>query len=179
MDNHLPEEILNEYLDHALDDESRRRAGAHLAACDDCRRRLAELQGVASLLAGLPEAALRRDLAPSVLAKLPRSKGNLAWELVLAGQAGVVLGALASILAFLMQSLQPQEWPARIAARIATIALPHPLVPNPFSLFPDLSLPTSGLRLTSANILLLAIAALLLWGAGNAILLRGRPEARK
>ena len=65
---HLPDEVLNEYLDEALPPVARGAAAAHLATCQVCSARLASLGVVFSGLAQLPPAPLRRDLRAGVMA---------------------------------------------------------------------------------------------------------------
>jgi hypothetical protein len=52
---HLSEELLNRYLDGDLAHEERQAADLHLAVCDGCSTRLAELMTIATLLRELPE----------------------------------------------------------------------------------------------------------------------------
>ena len=58
---HLDLDAFNAYLDRGLDDADRRAAAAHLAACPDCRRELAEIRATVVLLRGLPQYAPRRS----------------------------------------------------------------------------------------------------------------------
>ncbi len=55
---------LSAYLDEALPAERREAILAHLAACDACRARLAELRETARLIAALPAPAASRSLVP-------------------------------------------------------------------------------------------------------------------
>ncbi len=70
---HLDLDAFNAYLDRGLDDADRRTAAAHLAACPDCRRELAELRATVALLRGLPHYAPRRSfrLGPEHAATRP------------------------------------------------------------------------------------------------------------
>lgn len=161
---HLTETQLNEYFDGELGDDSRARAEAHLAACGECRQALEELCAVASLLAALPEEMPTRDIATPVLAKLPQSHTRLGWKLVLAVQAGVALGL--SVLV--------------IANSFPLITLPNLAALLPFE-FPTFRFPTMNVNLlvldiqpSIANIIFLAISAIVLCGVGNAVLLRGK-----
>ena len=69
---HLTDEVLNEYLDQALDRPAYAVAEAHLAACDQCAARLGELRAVFVNLAALPDQSLEHDLAPGVMAAVRR-----------------------------------------------------------------------------------------------------------
>ena len=57
---------LSAYLDGALPDERRAEVGRHLAGCEICSARLAELRGTARLIAGLPDVRPSRSLVPRV-----------------------------------------------------------------------------------------------------------------
>jgi anti-sigma factor RsiW len=170
--NHLTEPQLNEYLDGELDAPGRAAVDSHLAACRGCRLALSDLQAVASLLADLPDEPLRRDLTPSVLANLPQPRLALGWKLVLAAQAGFVVGIALLLFSNLLTWFQPQEWPTLVISQFAGIKFPIPNSPFTIPHFPAFSLQPAG-------VVFLAIAAFLLWGVGNAVLLRGRMEVRK
>jgi hypothetical protein len=57
---------LSAYLDAELAPAERGRVDAHLATCDRCSRRLAELRATVSLVAALPSARPARSLVPAV-----------------------------------------------------------------------------------------------------------------
>ncbi|MFZ5908520.1 MAG: anti-sigma factor family protein [Chloroflexota bacterium] len=173
---HINEELLNEYLDDLLDAPARAAADEHLAACASCRRALADLETVTSLLASLPDEPLTRDLTPSVLAGLPQPRLALGWKLVFAVEAGIGLGMGMLVLANLKFPLQPQAWLAHAFTTLSHLKIPSlaaPLLANHYS-FPAIEIPAAP-----ANLVFLALSALLLWGVGNAVLLRGRPEVRE
>lgn len=69
---HPSEELLNEYLDGALEAGPRAELEAHLAGCSECAACLDELREVFVALQNLPELSLGRDLAPGILARVPR-----------------------------------------------------------------------------------------------------------
>jgi anti-sigma factor RsiW len=61
-------ELVTDYLDRALDDETRQRFEAHLRECDGCERYLAQLRRTVQLVGDVPgevlsEAARSRLLA--------------------------------------------------------------------------------------------------------------------
>ncbi len=98
---HLSDDTLNEYLDEALARAAMAQAGAHLAGCDACAGRLAQLRALFAGLEALPDAALSRDLAPAVThalrqprpaAVLPR---NPLYRLIFPAQAFVAIVLLA------------------------------------------------------------------------------------
>jgi anti-sigma factor RsiW len=63
-----PRAELSAYLDDALTAPERSAVDSHLASCDDCRARLAELRSVASLIGALPDPVPSRRLVPRVAA---------------------------------------------------------------------------------------------------------------
>jgi len=155
---HLSEELLNEYLDSALDESSRRQVASHLAQCAECRARLEEWQEVFSGLASLPEIPLDRDLTPRVLARLPGRPASRCWWLVLGLQGAVVLATLLWLIA---------QWQGRL-----------PILDRGMFLDWLLRMPIPPLE--SYQLALLVSAAGLLWLVGNLSLLRPRlQEARR
>lgn len=67
---HIDDSILNEYLDRQLDAAEQERVAGHLAECEDCQERLAEMENLFAGLAVLPEVALAVDLSERVVARL-------------------------------------------------------------------------------------------------------------
>jgi len=170
--NHLMEDQLNEYLDGELEAGSLESAEAHLAACAMCRDRLEELNSMTKALAGLPEESPSIDLAASVMRKLPEAKMRLGWKLALAAQAGVILGLL-----LLIPTAILPRWDIPNFEALPAIILP--ILELPRITLPSVSLPALDLEPTSSQLIFLAASALLLWGVGNALLLRRRNGARK
>ncbi len=170
--NHLTESQLNEYLDGELDARSLAAVEAHLVACDECRRASAGLQGLASTLEALQDEPLRRDLTPSVLAKIPQQHSRLAWKLALAAQAGIAIGMVIILLSNILAWFQPQEWLAVLFSQLTRLELPISYSPFTIPKFPAFNFQAS-----STNIIFLAVSALVLWGVGNAILLKNRIRA--
>ncbi|KAF0107428.1 MAG: hypothetical protein FD146_1906 [Anaerolineaceae bacterium] len=167
MKNHLTEPQLNEYLDDELDAPGRAAVNSHLATCADCRGALAELQAVASTLAALPEEPLTRDLTASVLAKLPQPRVRLGWKLALAAQAGIGIGLSILVIANCLPLVNLPGLAAALSVSLPAIELPS-FYPSSFIFHPS-----------SFSIIFLAASALLLWGVGNAVLLRGRIRVQK
>lgn len=107
MKEHLEEEILNEYLDDALDVERRRAVEAHLSRCPSCRARLQSLQRLFADLDSLKIEEMGRDVTPLVLSRLPPRRLRLGWRLALAVQAGTAFGILIAALQMLMRIVVP------------------------------------------------------------------------
>ncbi len=92
-EGHLSEAQVNMYLDGALPEEEQVQVEAHLAGCARCR---AEVAALRQLFAALEELAPQPDLVPAVLAQIGRRRSPLGWvgRLVPALQAVLSLGLL-------------------------------------------------------------------------------------
>ncbi len=93
MKAHLAEETLHEYLDDALDADTRLVAEEHLATCRACRRRLQTLQNLWMALSRL-EAPPPPDLVSGILARLSSRRLLIGWRLLLAVQIGLASAVL-------------------------------------------------------------------------------------
>lgn len=94
LTHHLDDETLSAYLDHALAAPVRSSVAAHLAGCAACRRTLAELRAVVTLLGDLPAPAPPRSFAltPAMAAaRQPRIIRLLPHLRALTAVAAVVL----------------------------------------------------------------------------------------
>jgi hypothetical protein len=89
---------LSAYLDGALSSEARASVQAHLDTCALCRRRLAELDGTARLIAGLPMPVPSRSLVPRV--SLPFWLAPLRTFSTLASVAAIFLFVASAVTAF-------------------------------------------------------------------------------
>lgn len=58
---HLPDDILNAWIDDVATPAERAIVDDHIAGCDTCQQRLRELRGVKTMLGDLPEIAPRRS----------------------------------------------------------------------------------------------------------------------
>jgi hypothetical protein len=162
---HPTESQLNEYLDGELETGSRRSIETHLAGCAACRQALDELRRLSAGLALLPEEPLQADLAARVLERLPRRRSGLAWKLALAVQAGFALGAFLLAAGNLLPRLE-------IPPLQDLLPLALPVLELPEITLPALAIPGLALQPSSLQLAFLAASTLLLWGVGNAILLR-------
>jgi len=88
---------LSAYLDGALPDERRAEVGRHLAGCEICSARLAELRGTARLIAGLPDVRPSRSLVPRV--SVPVWMAPLRTLSAIASGAAVLAFAASTLLA--------------------------------------------------------------------------------
>ena len=162
---HLTESQLNETLDGELEAGIRQAFETHLAGCAACRQALDELRRLDARLAALPEEPLLEDLSARVLERLPRRRSALAWKLALAAQAGFALGLFLLAAANLLPQVEiPRFW--------ALLPFSLPVLKLPEIELPALALPAFRLQPSTIQLAFLAASALLLWGVGNAILLR-------
>lgn len=170
--NHLTESQLNEYLDNAISAQKQRIIEMHISECAECHNKLEDMRGLFTTLAGLPEEALHHDLTPLVMSRLPDQKLRLGWKLVLGVQAGITLGLITLLAVNLLPIVSRQT----VAA---VFSLKLPIIELPVIHLPSFVLPTFSLQPSTGNLVFLAASALILWGVGNATLLRGRREIQK
>ena len=196
--NHLTDSQLNEYLDHALDETTKRKFDSHLQACADCATRLDELKFLFTSLESLPEVKLRRDLSPTILARLSQKQPPL-WTPFFAAQLGAVLGL------FFWLSVQVTNFTTPIISTSHFLSFTMPnfqyaisnfQFPNLYSLFtisislfsiPKFQLPTFSLpafqppilNLSTFNLIFISTSIFMLWLIGNLSLLRNRSGVQK
>jgi anti-sigma factor RsiW len=189
---HLSDETLNEYLDGALSTRAMAQADEHLRSCETCAHRLRLSAEVFAALDDLPEIALDKDLAPSIVETLrsrtaagQRQGRRLTWRLGLAlvAEAAGSLALLGFILPDALSGLTPAAIPGFTVAissvleqaaifLSAVVATPDPLGLE--ALVSSFSAPSIPWASVSSLITLLA-AATLVWLLGNGILLRRGP----
>lgn len=166
--NHLSEETINEYLDHALTPELRAKSELHLAACPTCAARLGELRALFGHLASLPELALEVDLASQFKKNPAPLPPSIRWL--------TLVEALIALFALVL------FWPLA-ETTLPSVPIPttmgfwpdgNPLFADGFILNLDLQLPRLGLDLPVAALALTVISATLLWLLGNGLLLSPR-----
>ena len=171
--NHLDEFELNEYLDGMLDEAARQQAAAHLANCADCRAALADLQAVFFALSAVAEVELATDLSaritaalapepspwlrPFLLAQIAAGVGMVIWLwptfrgwLALAETA--VRGAISNI-----QPIQLVLWERVLGWETAVLQ--------------QIQLARPAFDLASGQWVLLIGLSLIIWLAGNRLLL--------
>lgn len=164
--SHLTEETLNEYLDHALSPAARAEADVHLAACAACATELESLRTLFAAITSVPEAALERNLAPTVVSRLGVVRAGVPQPVwwALAAQGLVTLVILASLLPLVDFSALtlppiPLTWPTL------------PPMPDISSLFILPSLSSLHFNPSTLLLVLLIVSAGLLWLVGNGLLL--------
>ncbi len=174
---HLTDDLLNEYLDHALDEQSNAIAQAHLSNCRECRLRLANLQSLFAALASLPESSLGRDLSASILGSIEKPNASPRY-LRLAVVLQVVLSGLGLIFAapFLIRVSVP-ILPAMdfnsfagmfIRTQRSWFAVWRDLSQLELPALPDLP----AFELSNAALFSILAGVLILWLAGNTLLLK-------
>ncbi len=166
--SHLPETLLNEYLDERLAPADRQATELHLKECAGCRSRLEELRSVFQFLGEAPERTLKHDLAPAVLARLQVRRLPVFLRIVLAVQAGLGIGMLALMVRLGWTLFQPKGH--------APFSLPNLFsLADQFAFHPVIelqSLKLPGLPLPAPTLIIILIVSILLLGMGNAKLLK-------
>jgi hypothetical protein len=132
--NHLSEDLLNEFLDDELTEESRTAVEAHVAECAECRARVDELRNLFVELKQLSDELPSHNLFTLTLTPLPRRGLSLWARLVLAVQAGLALGILIAIFRSvwtyvigIVNGLHPWEWlsgPIPVKMPVIELSLP-------------------------------------------------------
>ncbi|MEZ4593809.1 MAG: zf-HC2 domain-containing protein [Chloroflexota bacterium] len=172
------EDLLQEYLDGTLDEETRQNVEAHLASSPEARAQLAELEALFSSLAALSELPLGTDLSVGVVAEIGRETAvtkplpRWLWGLLL-GQVLVAALLLGSVWSSLLDGLGTSraiatDWWATVQVSVlnwisefwvgVTAVLQQP------------NLPTVTIDLPAAQWALLFGLALVVWLAGNRLL---------
>lgn len=190
---HLTDSQLNEYLDNILDEAEKQRCSRHLLSCAECRTHLNELQHLFASLDTLPEKNLQRDLFTDIIRRLPKNttsapqKQPRLWTPAFAAQVGIALGVFIWISTQAAQFVVPFVSTfqfSQLAVPTFQFAFPALQLSDLYILFsiPKIQLPAFRLpifQLSNFNFAFIAISAFALWLAGNAALLRRRPEVRK
>lgn len=113
-----PRAELSAYHDGALAPAEHAAVGSHLATCDDCRARLAELRVVASLIGALPDPVPSRRLLPRVAAT-PAWLAPLRTLTTLASGISVFMFIASALLTNMNQLAVPTSGQAAAPAAIA------------------------------------------------------------
>jgi anti-sigma factor RsiW len=113
-----PDLELSLYLDDALAPEERRQLEAHLAACEPCGTRLAELRGVTRLFAALPQRSPRRSLLPR-RAALPGWLIPARWASTLATAVFVIAFVASNLPVGAIRTAAPAAAPLPSGANLA------------------------------------------------------------
>jgi hypothetical protein len=106
---------------------------------------------------------------PLVLYRLPEQKIGLGWKLVLAVQTGIALGLTILVVRNLLPFVNLPNIFTAFTLKLAPIELPTI----------HYHLPTLDFQTSTSNLIFLAVSTFILWGVGNAALLRGRRDVQK
>ena len=200
--SHLTEEQLNLYLDNELSTSECAAVEAHLVGCDVCRAELASLQALFTALDALQPDALAADLTPVVLHAVAAERRRAVWRQriswlvpTLQGAAVVLFlvfgwSALATRYSELVQRIPAEAlratwanalargdilWAAAVASwqmwwaeGVADVLDLPGVLGQSTGYWPQLP----DLGLTAPQVTAVALAAVLMWLVGNAILLR-------
>jgi anti-sigma factor RsiW len=208
---HLTEEQLNLYLDNALSPAEHAGVEAHLAECETCQAELAALQTLFTALNTLQPEALATDLTPMVLENIAAERQRivrrrlgwlvpglqgLAIILLLLFGCPVLFGRYVELIqrvptaslyamwtntqaqgTILWQTTiaQGQTWWAETVSNFLNLPDTLKQSSHTWPKFP-------GLGLTTPQIAIIGLAAVLMWLIGNSILLRAavtRPKLNR
>ena len=172
------EDLLQEYLDDTLDDETRQAVEAHLASSAAARAQLAELQALFSSLDALPELPLTRDLSEAVVAEIGQETvaatplPRWLWGLLL-GQVLIALLLLGNVWALLLDWLGngrqlAGEWIS--AVELPTLTFFDQFWAEVTAVWHSPNFPNLSIDLPTSQWALLFGLALLVWLAGNRLL---------
>lgn len=172
------EDLLQEYLDGTLDDETRQVVEMHLASSPAARARLAELQALFSSLEDLPELPLTKDLSEAVVMEIERETAALSplprwlWGFLL-GQVLIALLLLRNVWASLLDWLGngrelAVSWISSVEQ--PTLTFLDRLWVEVTAVWQSPNLPNLTIDLPTGQWALLFGLALLVWLAGNRLL---------
>lgn len=183
MTEHLPDELLNEYLDGFLSASQTDEVETHLATCADCAARADSLRALFTTLDDLPDLPLNKDFSKSVLRAIrPEVVLPRPWKWAVWGQ----LALAALLIAVSLPTLLQTEWLARL---IPTPDFPAPLTQLGafFEQFTETAtqtvsqwlagfqtLQSPSLPVSLSVLLPILLATGLLWLVGNGLLLKKR-----
>ncbi len=175
MMDHLSESQLNEFLDGEITESLRQEAETHLEDCLQCQARLKSLEKVARLLARLPEVQPVHDLEAAVRREIEGKPQQLSlgWKVLLVVQGGTMLAVCLLLARYSVRWMTlPGSW-EELAGQVIQLDLQ---LPRLALRLPDgITLPEPVGNILPAVLALLAGGALL-WGMGNALLLRRQKE---
>ncbi len=186
MMNHLTEEQLNLYLDQTLSPPEQKAVEKHLAACSHCQAEFRKLENLFTVLAALEPIPLAADLSNAVVGDLVAERNQqkrrwyAAWLIAGLQAAGIILVGWLGWLAFYSQVgpylIAASEAAGRAGAVMFWQGLRLPTLMEQILAglrsFIDLSIELSLVSTTSTQLLVIVLAAGLLWLAGNSIILR-------
>ncbi|HNB53385.1 MAG TPA: zf-HC2 domain-containing protein [Anaerolineales bacterium] len=184
MTEHLPDELLNEYLDGYLSASQTDDVETHLATCATCAARADSLRALFTTLDDLPDLPLNKDFSKSVLRAIrPEVVLPRPWKWAVWGQ----LALAALLLALTLPTLSQNDWLSRL---IQTPDFPAPLTQLGlfFEQFTEAitqtaiqvqkglqAFQTPNLPVSLSVLLPILLATGLLWLVGNGLLLKERP----
>jgi anti-sigma factor RsiW len=128
--NHLPESILQAFLDGMAGPEGSSAVQVHLVECPACRERLDVLRALFSRLEGLPDVSLACDLRPAVMRGIHgRALASKRLRLALTAQAAAAVALVAWLWASagpLIERLVAEPLHSQMMALRETLAGPVP-----------------------------------------------------
>lgn len=181
---HLSEELLNEYVDHALPSVTVDKIEAHLAECDLCSAQLEGLVGLFAELESIPDIPLKRDLSAGVMSSIrPAVTVPRRWQWIVVGQFVLTGLVLMFTIPAVLASEGYQEFVQRLnefGVRIGihsswNIAAQFQIFFNDFAqqlVFRLRNFQIPNLPFTLISVLPILLVTGFLWLVGNGLLLR-------
>ncbi|WP_420641199.1 anti-sigma factor family protein [Candidatus Leptofilum sp.] len=171
------EDLLHEYLDGTLDEQTRQAIEAHLANSPEARARLAELEALFSDLDALPELPLATDLSARVVAEIGQETAvarlpRWLWGLML-GQVAIALLLLGNVWSSLLAwwgngRAIAIDWFATL--QLSTLSWLNEFWAGVTAVWQQPALPNLIFDLPTAQWALLFGLALVVWLAGNRLM---------
>jgi hypothetical protein len=172
--DHLPDEILNEKLDQALDPRSAAEVESHLAECPLCTSRLDEMRNLLSDIASVPDLPIAIDLSRTIISEIelrsPSLPRPIRWLTVLQ----IICVLFSVIMAWpLVESLVSIPTIPTLDTFITSLTSSDILrVVRNLQWSPSgIELPKLGLDLTTTTLTITIAIAFVLWLTANSLLL--------
>jgi len=191
--SHLDDVAINEYLDRALPPQRINGVEAHLAICPACTARLAEMQQVFNALSSLPDNPAPHDLVPAVLDRLdlaqpsaPSYSFSTAWVALFIAEALAGVACLAWVWSFLDVQAPTITWQPFMKVFESSLNFLQTLhtewlvfqqsLGQLYFAAAGLYRQVPAVDLPERWLVVLIPIGVALWVAGNALLLRSRPN---
>jgi anti-sigma factor RsiW len=121
---------LSDYVDDELDAGERAAVEAHLAACAECRRVVAELRGVVATARALPPRPPARDIWPGIAARTGRTTVRVTFTVPQAVAATLLIAILSGGLVWWLRprvAVPDQSFVSRVVEEAPGLATPASL----------------------------------------------------
>jgi predicted anti-sigma-YlaC factor YlaD len=173
--NHLSENLLNEFLDNEIAEETRLEVEAHISGCLECRKRMEELRALFVELTQLSDESPTCDLSALALRRLPRSGLSRKARLALAVQAGAALGFLIGIFKYAFGFILAMTTNWHIMKEWERLSNPMS-IKLPIIELPSIEFPAYRMPIPVPILVVMLIIVVAFWWRGNTRLLQNGSE---